>query len=154
MFRFVQACLLAISVGTLLVGCGGNDFGPMGSISGKLTMDGRPLAAGTKVIFTQPTNGYTGFGLTDEAGQYRIEWRRSGETYDGLPVGNYQVVLVPADAIDVDDVSAEDMLAGGPKKSKGGGSIPPKFLRATTSGLVYDVAEGSNVIDIEAASKK
>src|SRR5690606_33479870 len=113
----------------MMAGCGGNEFGPMGAIAGKLTLDGTPLPAGTKVIFMEPASGYTGFGITDDAGNYRIEWRRSGTTYDGLPVGTYQVLLVPAGAIDIDAVSAEDMLAGGPKQPKPSVAIPPHLLR-------------------------
>lgn len=153
MTRWMAACLVGLAFTAGLTGCGGNDFGPMGSVTGKLTLDGETLPAGTKVIFTEPTNGYTGFGITDDAGMYRIEWRRSGETYDGLPVGNYQVMLVPADAVDIDEVSADEMLAGGPARPRGGSSLPPKFLRATTSGLAYDVTEGENVINIEASSR-
>lgn len=144
----VCAALIAV-----MAGCGGNEFGPMGSVSGKLTLDGKTLPAGTKVIFMEPENGYMGFGITDDAGNYRIEWRRSGTTYDGLPVGNYQVTLVPAGAVDIDEVSAEDMLAGGPKQPKPSVAIPPKLLRGATSGLAYDVAANENVINIEAVSK-
>ena len=125
----------------------------MGVVTGKLTLDGQPVAAGTKVIFMQPTKGYTGFGITDDSGEYRIEWRRSGTTYDGLPVGKYDVMLVPAGAIDIDEVSPEEMLAGGPKQSAPKTNIPAKFLRTSTSGLSYDVTEGENRIDIDAKSK-
>ncbi len=147
----VHLLLVGALLATLL-GCG-NEFGPMGSIAGKLTLDGKPPAADTKVIFMQSTQGYTGFGMTDAEGNYRIEWRRSGTTYDGLPVGQYDVMLVPANAIDIDAVSAEDMLAGGPKKVTGKVDIPAKFLRTTTSGLSFAVVEGENQIDIEARSK-
>lgn len=133
-------------------GCGGNEFGPIGEISGKLTLDGQPLEAGTKVIFMQPSQGYTGFGITNESGDYEIEWRRSGTTYNGLPVGKYEVMLVPAGAVDIDSVSAEDMLSGGPKPGPKV-AIPAKFLRNSTSGLSYDVVEGKNEINIDARSK-
>ncbi|QDV27672.1 hypothetical protein [Aureliella helgolandensis] len=153
MSRLATSLLLFAALIPMIPGCGGNDFGPIGSIAGKLTLDGNTLPAGTKVIFTQPTKGYTGFSLTNEAGEYRIEWRRSGKTFDGMPVGNYQVMLVPEGAIDIDEVSAEDMLAGGPKPNKPQVAIPPRFLRATTSGLSFDVAEGENTINIDATSK-
>lgn len=151
MFRIltVFACAALCFV---IAGCGGDDFGPKGSVTGKLTLDGKPLPAGTKVLFMEPEKGYMGFGLTDEAGDYRIEWRRSGTAYDGLPVGNYQVSLVPAGGIDVDEVSADDMLAGGPKQPKPSVAIPAKLLRNTTSGLVYDVKAGENIINIEATT--
>ena len=134
-------------------GCGGNDFGPMGTVSGKVTLDGKPVEPDTKVIFMQGTKGYTGFGIVKDAGQYRIEWRRSGTTYDGLPLGNYDVMLVPAGAVDVDEMSAEEMLAGGPKKSTSKAVLPARYLRTTTSGLTFEVAAGDNAIDIELKSK-
>ncbi len=150
--NYCTACTLA-SLSFVLSGCGGNEFGPMGSIKGKLTLDGQPLAAGTKVIFMQPTQGYSGFGITDEAGDYTIEWRRSGTTYDSMPIGKYEVMLVPAGTVDVDEMSAEEMLAGGPKPAPKSAAIPAKFLRASTSGLAYDVVAGENIINIEARSK-
>lgn len=63
-------------------------------------------------------------------------------------------MLVSADAIDIDDVSAEEMLAGGPKKAAGKVDIPAKFGRTSTSGLSYDIVEGENNIDIEARTKE
>ena len=153
MSRITAALLSFATLTALIPGCGGHEFGALGSVSGKLTLDGKPLASGTKVIFMQPTQGYSGFGITNAAGEYSIEWRRSGTTYDGLPVGNYQVMLVSAGAVDIDDVSAEDMLAGGPKQSPAKADIPAKYLRTSTSGLTYDIAEGENKIDIQATSK-
>ncbi len=153
MSRIPFASLACTMLIPLILGCGGNEFGPIGSVAGKLTLDGKPLAAGTKVIFMQPTKGYSGFGITNEAGEYRIEWRRSGTTYDGLPVGKYEVMLVSAGAIDIDEVSAEEMLAGGPKKTAAKVDIPAKFLRTTTSGLAFDIVEGENKVDIDAKSK-
>ncbi len=153
MSRITTALIACATLTALIPGCGGNEFGPIGSVAGKLTLDGKPLAAGTKVIFMQPTMGYSGFGVTNDAGEYRIEWRRSGTTYDGLPVGKYEVMLVSAGAVDIDEVSAEDMLAGGPKTTAAKVDIPAKFLRTTTSGLAYDIVAGENKIDIDAKSK-
>ena len=85
---------------------------------------------------------------------YKIEWRKERRTFDGLPVGTYQVMIVPADHIAVDDLSADEMLDGGAnarinKKS----SIPRKYLRAATSGLEYEIQEGENLIDIDLSSR-
>ncbi|MFW6114559.1 MAG: carboxypeptidase-like regulatory domain-containing protein [bacterium] len=135
----------------IMTGCGGTDFGPMGAISGKVTIDGEPVKEGTKVLFMHPSEGHAGFGITDAAGEYRIEWRKGGTTYDGLPVGNYQVMIVPADYVDVDELSADEMLAGGGDQ-QATGQIPPKYLRGSTSGLAYEISEGENEIDIDLES--
>ncbi len=111
-------------------------------------MNGQALPDGTKLIFMQPTNGYAGFGFTDAEGAYNIQWRRSGANYDGLPVGTYQVMLVPAGTADVDEMSADEMLDGGPAPAPKA-SLPIKYLRATTSGLEYTITEGENTIDID-----
>lgn len=135
-----------------LTGCGGSKFGPIGSVSGKLTMDGETLPKGTKVIFMHPLEGHAGFSFTDSEGNYAIEWRREGKTFDGLPVGNYQVMLVPAGTVDIDDMTADEMLAGGPPPAPKM-TFPQRFTRGATSGLVFDIVEGENKIDIKIASK-
>lgn len=145
--------LLVLSVCTIpLMGCGTN-FGPMGSITGKLTMDGAVQPAGTKVLFMHPSSGHAGFGLTDDSGNYRIEWRKEGRTFDGLPVGHYQGMIVPADSVDVEELSADEMLDGGAPSAKATNTIPAKYMRAATSGLEFDIAEGENVIDIDLKKK-
>lgn len=142
---------LTLTIGSLcalllLSGCG-RDFGPMGSIAGTLKINGEVPPEGTKLIFMEPAVGHAGYGLTDTTGAFRIEWRKDGQAYDGLPVGSYQVMLVPADMVDVDEISADEMLDGGaPRKMKS--SIPAKFLRASTSGLQYQISEGENQIDV------
>lgn len=115
-------------------------------------MAGNALPEGTKVIFMDSTKGYAGFAFTDASGAYEIEWRREGKTYAGMPVGEYQVMLVPADAADVDELSADEMLDGGPEtpsKSR----IPHRYYRTGTSGLAYTINEGENVIDIDIPKK-
>lgn len=142
----LQLSTLALLCIALLSGCS-NKFGPMGSISGSLTVNGKAPAEGTKVIFMEPIAGQAGFGLTDAAGAYSIEWRKEGKTYSGLPVGKYQVMLVPAGSIDIDEMSADEMLDGGPPPEEKS-AIPAKYLRVATSGLEYDITEGENQVDI------
>ena len=148
--RLTAFALLA----AVLSGCGGTDFGPLGSISGKLTMDGQAQPAGSKVIFMHPTDGHAGFGLTNAAGEYNIDWRKERRTFDGLPVGKYQVMIVPADYVEIDDLSADEMLDGGASaKAIKKPSIPAKYLRAASSGLEYDIHESENPIDIDLSSR-
>ena len=131
------------------IGCGGTNFGPIGAIKGKLTMNQKTVPEGTKVIFMNSEIGHTGFGITDAEGNYQIEWRREGRTFNGLPVGTYQVMIVPALSADVDEMSADEMLDGGPVAVRAQIVIPRKYLRTTSSGLEYSIVDGDNVIDID-----
>ena len=142
--------MLTLAGLTLMAGCGGNPFGPLGAISGKLTLDGEAAPTGTKVLYMGPETGHAGYSITKDGGQYDIEWRHSGKTYKGLPVGKYQVMIVSHEADDSDSRSAEEMLAGDkPKASaKPKAKIPPKYSRGNTSGLEYTIQEGPNTIDI------
>ena len=58
----------------LLAGCSGEfDYGPRGTISGRLSKGGQPLPAGTYVSFMEPEKGYLAFGTTDEDGRFTID---------------------------------------------------------------------------------
>ena len=135
------------------VGCGGDDFGTIGKITGTLKLDGTPVPKDTKVLFQHPTEGYAGFGIIDESGSFEIEWRRGGKTYNGLPVGTYQVMVVAPTGANIDDVSADDMLDGKEPNVEITVQIPPKYLRASTSGLSYEVKAGDNNFDIQISSE-
>ncbi|QEG20222.1 hypothetical protein [Mariniblastus fucicola] len=150
MYRAQIGFTLAI-LGTLLVmaGCGGKDFGPTGSISGTLSMDEQPLPEGTKLIFMHPSEGHAGFGFTDASGQFSIEWRRGGKNRDSMPVGVYEVMIVESSAVDVEQMSADEMLEGNLPEPTRTTRIPAKYLRASTSGLSYEVKEGENNFDIK-----
>ncbi len=41
-----------------VAGCGGNPYGPTGKITGRLTMEGKPLPAGHSVSFMQMEKGF------------------------------------------------------------------------------------------------
>lgn len=147
--RNYLSVILVLSVLMLTIGCGGTDFGPIGAIKGKLTFRSKKVPEGTKVIFMNSEVGHTGFGLTDAEGNYSIEWRREGKTYDGLPVGTYGVMIVAAEFVDVDEMSADEMLEGGPGNTPKRISIPPKYMRVSTSGLEFTINNGENEIDID-----
>ncbi len=108
-------------------------------------MDDSPLPEGTEVIFMHPTDGHAGFGFTDIEGNFAIESRRGGKTYDGMPVGKYEVMIVPSSEVDVDQLTADEMLEGkAPEASEPVVQIPKRYFRAKTSGLSYDVVDGDN----------
>ena len=131
-----------------LTGCGGTDFGPLGSISGNITLNGDAVAEGTQIVFMQAEKGYAGFGKTDADGKYTIEWRREGNYFDGLPVGVYGVMIQPPVIVDVEDLDADQMLDGGGDIPVAEPEFDKKYRQTATSGLTFTIAEGPNTCDI------
>jgi hypothetical protein len=132
----------------LTTGCGGTDFGPIGQIKGKVTFNGEKLAKGTKVIFMKMDTGYAGFGFTDEEGNYSIEWHREGKVFDGLPVGTYKVLVEPPGMVDVEALSADEMLDGGGDVAVPEPVFDKKYTQTSTSGIEFTINAGENTCDI------
>lgn len=133
---------------TLAAGCGGTDFGPIGQINGKVSFNGEKLAKGTKVIFMKMDSGYAGFAFTDDDGNYSIEWHRDGKKYDGLPVGTYKVLVEPPGLIDVETLSADEMLDGADNVAAPEIPFDRKYTQTATSGIEFTIIAGENVCDI------
>lgn len=144
-----SVCLLLVSLG-----CGGTDFGPMGSVSGKLTMDGAPLTAGTQVLFMQMEKGYAAFGQADAEGNYQLQWMREDQTFTEIPVGTYKILIQPPAVQSVEELDADAMLAGGDEDIQPATPVfPAKYQQHATSGLEFTVNEGANTHDINLDSK-
>ena len=152
MARYLSIVLSAvILIGSM--GCGGTDFGPVGSVSGKLTMDGKALAAGTQLLFMQMEKGYAAFAETDTEGNYELKWMREGSTRSEVPVGNYKILIQPPAQQDVEELDAESMLSGADQDIKPAEAVfPKKYQQHATSGLEYSVKEGANTHDIDLQS--
>jgi hypothetical protein len=69
MFPVAAACLL------LAGGCTRTELPPLGTVTGTVTLDGRPLADAV-VAFTPEGPGRTSLGTTDAAGRYRLTYLR------------------------------------------------------------------------------
>lgn len=142
--------IFAIFALTIMAGCGGaTDFGPIGQITGNITFNGDVVTENTQVVFMQAEKGYAGYGMTDADGNYSIEWRREGTTFDGLPAGTYKVMVQPPPAVDLEDLSADEMLDGGGDVKISIRQFDSKYTRTESSGLAYDIVEGPNVCNIE-----
>ena len=59
-------CLAIVLAATMMIGCGRG----MGNVSGRVTMDGKPLTSA--VIYFQPTSGPLAQSPLDEEGKYRL----------------------------------------------------------------------------------
>jgi hypothetical protein len=138
------ACTLAV-----LIGCG-EDGPPLVPVSGKLTMDGQPLADAEVVFVPDPGNTDVtgGRDRTDADGVY-------SSTYNGrsgLAVGRYKVLVskkseppagtVLPDPIKMDRVQQE--MVGIRKET-----LPSKYSSATKTDFAADVKEQGGTFDFD-----
>jgi len=124
-----------------LVGCGGggSDNPDLGSVTGTVTLDGKPLPNAT-VEFT-PTGGEGGrpaVAVTDDDGEYELEYTPGN--YGATP-GSYQVVITTATT--TTDAEGNDVDV--PEK------LPAKYNANTE--LKAEVKAGSNKFDFALDSK-
>lgn len=118
-----------------LLGCGGTGDG-LGSVTGKVTMNGKPLAG--VVVEYSPTggSGSMAMGLTDESGHYEMMFSMNQK---GASLGPNKVTIKTADAglPDADGKKIREI-------------VPSEYNSKST--LVATVIEGANVIDFELTS--
>jgi hypothetical protein len=136
MVRFVLRGGLAAAL-LLLVTSGCEPTQKTATLTGKVTLDGKPLAHGT-VLFAasggEKRNAAAGDIKSD--GSYAVQ---IGQT-EKLIVGEYVVVVVSREP-------STPHPEGGPP-TPGAFITPEKYGDAQTSGLRYNVRPGKNIIDI------
>lgn len=127
-----------VCVSLLLSGCGGSKSKPTGTVSGKVTLNGKPLEGGSIVFFADGT-GDSAFGSINKDGTYSLKHGKG----TSVPAGHYRVALSPVHA-DGPAPDPKDLMSN-PKKYEPNSIIPQKYLDASTSELVADVKAGSNL---------
>jgi len=143
--RWILGCVLLAAWG-----CGkSHDYGPSGTVEGRLTHNGSVLSPETKVVFIHSHNGVAAFGSTDSDGKYKIRTPHG----DQVPIGPYRVMIQPPESElgGEEEPSAEDLLndpnINRPQPNKSGFDF--KYRQVSTSGLEYDVQEGKNTYEID-----
>ncbi|MEQ1830078.1 MAG: hypothetical protein ABL921_29220 [Pirellula sp.] len=148
--REVFLRLVVLLFAFTLLGCGGDPYGPTGKITGKLTMDGKPLPAGHAVSFMQMSTGFLAFGMTDAKGDFVVSSFNKGN----MPIGKYDVMIAPPTGGDVSNLSAEERFENpeltAPKQRV---LFPARYRETTKSGLQYEVTKGDNHFEIDLKSK-
>ena len=119
----------------VVVGCGGP---PQAVVHGVVTLDGRPLPAGT-VVFDADGRSYVGPIGPDG----RYELRHRGKA--AVPPGIYAVTVLPPEPQLVADPKTTDLRAVNPVDEK---LYPERYRSAATSGITQTVAAGEATIDI------
>jgi hypothetical protein len=134
-------------------GCGSGTAdghsGARGQVQGTVTFEGKPVPAGSQVLFMGTKGGYTATGAVAADGTYRLSYQVAA----GLPVGEYVVqVAPPADAGGAgpsDDPAAMvqrmNLSAKGAGAAKG--PFPDRYAAVGSSGLTFTVGAGDNTAD-------
>jgi hypothetical protein len=125
--------LPAAALAVLLAGCSGE---PVGYVSGKVTLNDRPVTEGS-VVFENAEAGISVSVPLQSDGSYEVR------TYDrkGLPPGSYKVAVTPATMGEGKTPLAVDpsQTAAAPPSI-----IPPQYHSTATSDLTATVKQGDN----------
>ena len=116
------------------------------SVSGKVTLDDRPLALATVTFHPEDGKGKPGKARTDADGSYVVK--------DGLAPGKYKVTI----SLELKGLrKGEDVIDPGfdPKDLKRPkvNPVPPKYGDPKTTDLEVEIKKGDNTIDFALASK-
>ena len=123
-----RICLTATTIGislVLLAGCGSAS---RATVSGTLkSADGTPLV-GSRITARNEKTGQSATGVAGQDGQFELGQEKPG---DGLPAGDYRVVIV-------EDLGDWDH----PQRP----SIARKYGKPATSGLTLSVKPGEHLV--------
>jgi hypothetical protein len=128
-------CAAAVVVCSAFIGCGSPEN--VGQVSGKVTLDGHPLA-GARVRFTPKATGSPSSAITDASGNYSLVYTRD---INGAEIGEHTVSISTYSKGDAD---AEPPKPSVPEK------VPAKYN--TKRELTRTVKAGSNTINFELES--
>lgn len=130
--RHIVAAALLLSWATLLTGCG-RGKGPepaLVPVSGRVEMDGKPLAGAT--MFFNPLQGTRGTGayaVTDSAGMYKLTHR---STKLGCEAGNYGVTFSKVTQPDGSPIPSGTRRSDIPTVE----TLPPKYTQFDPKGFI------------------
>lgn len=142
--------LMSVFLAVHCSGCGGaGDQPALGTVTGQITMDGKPLA-NANVIF-QPQNGPSANGITDSDGKYELTYLHGQK---GTVVGS-NTVYIKTGSSGADPDAAATAEGGVPastgKKTGKPETVPAKYNSKTE--LKAEVVDGANTIDFDLKSQ-
>ena len=128
----VVASIVTVSLGS---GCGGRSGPALGTVTGKVTLDGEPVP-GLSVTFIPEDRGSPSYGGTDENGVYRLYFNQNRV---GAELGSHKVIIENREP-ETDD-------SGKPIDDTPIVKIPKKYQQPGQ--LTADVGSGRNNIDFD-----
>ena len=127
-----------VATALLFLGCGPSDRPPIGTVTGTVTLDGKPLPGATVTYF--PEKGRMASGTTDESGRYEVMY---------LPDTPGTVTGKNSVSITLGDGEAPPVPEGGKPAPRS--SIPARYN--TDTELTADVQPGENTFDFKLESR-
>jgi len=125
---FQRPRIALAALGLLLIcGCGRGDMPELGDVTGKVTVDGKPVV-GINILFT-PETGRAAGGVTDEEGYYELVYL---DGYSGCKVGPANVTFEWSPGVESNV------------------SIPARYMK---EGFPVTIKAGSNELDFPMESK-
>ena len=133
--------IMFLPVALSACGRGGMTYSP---VSGKVTLDGKPLANANVVFIPiakpgSDISGDTAGGVTDENGQYTLKTSTRDGLKDGAQVGKHRVSI------------SKQFTRGEGDRSITNETLPRRYNEVTE--LTADVAAGTNQKDFELKSR-
>ncbi len=132
----------------LILGCGGGGGlpeGETGTVSGKVTFEGKSVPEGTSIIFIHKEKGITASGTIASDGSYTLHMRGGTD----ILIGPYQIGVTPP-TVEMTPAEQEAVnLSGKPMPEKEWPNIPKKYRIPEKSGESFDVQAGSNSYDLD-----
>ncbi|WP_339746893.1 carboxypeptidase-like regulatory domain-containing protein [uncultured Rubinisphaera sp.] len=126
----------------IFVGCSGGDSREYGSLSGMVTLNGKPAPTGTMVTMINPENGAATSAQVRTDGAY---------SFPRVQVGSYNVGFVAQGketAVETNPDKLNQMVVDGTYKEPSKEAIiPEKYKTPETSGLSVSVDLGDNSHD-------
>ena len=139
--------IAALAVAMLLPACGKNVKKTEG-VSGKVTLDGQPLA-NCNVFFSPEGQGDQAVGRTNEAGEYKAQTMQ-GAADAGTTPGTYKVFFSCLEVVTPEVTNDEGETI---KEEVSKEVIPNKYRSAKTTEYTVEVKKGANVFDFDLTSK-
>jgi hypothetical protein len=130
--------VLVVALLAALAGCGGSDFG---TVTGAVTLDGKPLDGGS-VTFYPANTGALSYGEVSPEGKYELRTA----SRDGVLPGPYIATISyrsgrAGPGMTIQQIEALE-------------KVPIKYCQKETSDLRFDITPGHNEVNLHLVSEK
>ena len=150
MVRLLASVVACSLVCLACIGCG-PDGPDLGTVSGKVTMDGQPLTNGL-ITFEPEAGGRASIGKTDSSGQYTLIWAEQ----KGAVIGSHRVsvtTITEAEAVEEmgsdSDAYAQQAMGDTSAYDQAEVTEPIPARYNVSTELVEEVTSGANTINLE-----
>lgn len=143
-------CLFAAFTFVTISGCGGASDGRV-SISGTVTLDGKPLDGGT-IAFIGGGGGALATASTNKEGKFQIQVAL-GTNKVTISKEDLTSAIQTAPKSDADTLMGTDAQYKEQLKSMPKALVPAKYSKHETSGLSFDIVQGMKPVSISLSSK-